>query len=516
MRKDLSGLKWADDGLMLRPRWTFEPEREQIERIVRQVLLLKAEEACEICFHASGSFNKLYRIKCSSTTLLFRASLPVDPHYKTASEVATIRYLQRNTKIPVPKIYAYSDDLTWNDEFGEMRPFEWILMEFMPGQSLGKRWRKLSMEAKSALVRRVAQFQVQLLTVQSPLFGIGSIYDQDADYQKTTISFENSTHRGRVTRHAFRLKEFHDNHRSGEQDGTIVPINAHQLTDSRWHLIKPNSNQEVVSEGSVSLVESEDSATIAPPSASFKLGRIVSPQQFWADNYWKPIHRGPYQSSQEWLRVTLSLTQSGQERVIQQSEDDEEVEEAKEIKKIADRLAALLPSVFLHEICGPVRTALKHIDLSMRNILVDDEGEITAIVDWECTPAVPLWLSLRLPNFLGDTYRLSRPVREMYADESEEAAEEAAEEGVDNEGKAPLYWIHLLEYELTVLRPVYLNEMKASYPSWGNLQGMMALADFEFAISRCSSGFGLGVIESWLDNWEKGGQYWSLIENLWA
>lgn len=122
MRKDLTGLEWVNDGLTLRPRWTFEPEREQVERIVQQVLILKAEEPCEIGFHASGSFNKLYRIKCSSNTLQFRASLPVDPHFRTASEVATIRYLQRNTKIPVPKIYAYSDDLTWNDDAGEMRP----------------------------------------------------------------------------------------------------------------------------------------------------------------------------------------------------------------------------------------------------------------------------------------------------------------------------------------------------------------------------------------------------------
>jgi ankyrin repeat protein/aminoglycoside phosphotransferase (APT) family kinase protein len=492
MRQIQTGLEWVDSGLTLKPRWTFEPKLEQIERIVRQVLGLRENETCKVSFHAQGTFNRLYRIECSSRTLLLRASLPVDPNFKTRSEVATIRYVQEISRIPVPKIYAYSVDLKWHDDAGEMQPFEWILMEFMPGQPLWNRWRKLSMEAKSALVKEIAHFQIELLTAQLPSSGIGSIYftqayEQHSDHQGIEISITVSADRRQVTSRAFRLKEAQDGHGKDEQD-------------KDWILCQIDSNQSVGS-----------STTFSSPK--FKLGRIVSPEQFWGDRITKAIIRGPYRNSQDWLQVKLSLILSDQERIIEASEDEDEIEEASQIKRVAERLNALLPSVFLHEKWSPVRTALKHIDLSMQNVLVDDEGEITAIIDWECVSAVPRWLSSQLPQFLVGRDRLSRPEREEYADESEDAAEEAAEEGVDNEGKAPLYWIHLLEYELTALRQVYLNEMETSYAEWDTEKGMRGLVDFELAVSRCSTGLGLGIIEDWLDDWEEG-NYWSLTERF--
>ena len=33
-----------------------------------------------------------------------RVSLPVDPYFKTAGEVATLQFVKKNTSIPVPQI----------------------------------------------------------------------------------------------------------------------------------------------------------------------------------------------------------------------------------------------------------------------------------------------------------------------------------------------------------------------------------------------------------------------------
>jgi aminoglycoside phosphotransferase len=66
-----------------------------------------------------------------------RVSLPVDPRYKTESEVATTEFVRQKTSLPVPRIIAFDSH---ENELG----FEWILMDMMPGLTLRKRWRKMS------------------------------------------------------------------------------------------------------------------------------------------------------------------------------------------------------------------------------------------------------------------------------------------------------------------------------------------------------------------------------------
>ena len=63
----------------------------------------------------------------------------------------------------------------------------------------------------------------------------------------------------------------------------------------------------------------------------------------------KAIIRGPYRNSQDWLQVKLSLIQPKQGRIIEESEDEDKIEEASQAKGVAERLSALLTSVFQHE-----------------------------------------------------------------------------------------------------------------------------------------------------------------------
>ncbi len=97
----------------------------------------------------------------------------------------------------------------------------------------------------------------------------------------------------------------------------------------------------------------------------------------------------------------------------------------------------------------------------MQNILVDGDGEITGIIDWECVSTLPLWRASEAPVFLKGRDRYQEPKRDEYApDNGEEDAGGLTKEALDNEGVNSLYWEHLLEYELTMLRGLFSEEMK--------------------------------------------------------
>jgi hypothetical protein len=129
-----------------------------------------------VAFLAEGAFNKLYTITQTSkadgdqpNAYIFRVSLPVEPFYKTASEVATLSFLRRQTSVPVPKVIAHCSTVE-----NELR-FEWILMEKIPGVSLRSLWSDMSLEAKTKIVRQVGWYVGELR--EKCLFdAIGSLY----------------------------------------------------------------------------------------------------------------------------------------------------------------------------------------------------------------------------------------------------------------------------------------------------------------------------------------------------
>ena len=103
------GLDWHDGGLDLEPRWTHEPSVEAIARVCRHHLGIDKEDACAVSFHAAGAFNRLYLVQSARGKMLMRVSLPVDPGRKTRGEVATLRFVRRNTNVPVHEVVAFSD-----------------------------------------------------------------------------------------------------------------------------------------------------------------------------------------------------------------------------------------------------------------------------------------------------------------------------------------------------------------------------------------------------------------------
>jgi len=158
------------------PRWPVDPDISVIESLSRNCLKILIERRLNVIFLAEGAFNKLYTISISSDggvesrlPYVFRVTLPVEPFYKTASEVATLSYVREHTSLPVPRIIAYNS--TTENELG----FEWILMEKIPGVSLKSVWHKMGMEVKERETRLVARY-VQQLYDRCSFDVIGNLY----------------------------------------------------------------------------------------------------------------------------------------------------------------------------------------------------------------------------------------------------------------------------------------------------------------------------------------------------
>lgn len=236
-------------------------------------------------------------------------------------------------------------------------------------------------------------------------------------------------------------------------------------------------------------------------------GELVARFFFWGQHFDYDIARGPFRSSYDWLKSYLEIIVKDQVAAIKEAEDEEDKKDAEATLALANRLAVLLPKIFPSLQCPPERTVLWHDDLSLSNILVDEEGNITAIIDWECVSAIPLWAATKMPKFLDGSSRDKEPKRQEYADETAEQSEapDSSEDGLDNEGKNELYWIHLMEYEMTQLRKVYHATMSQLRPDWDVQVSESALKlDFLGAVMRCGNGAYIKRTAQWVDLIERG------------
>lgn len=418
-------LEWEETLFNLIPHWKREPSLKVIESACRQQLKVPAEHPCTVSFYAAGTFNKLYLIVCAEQSSLMRVTLPVSPHYKTRGEVATLTWVREHTDIPVPKVIAFEDSS--DNAIG----FEWILMELMPGAPAYRRWRTMSMEQKSAIAKRVAEFQVQLSCYGLP----GSLF---------------------------------------RKIGTLDLENGQQNVETQRR--------------------------VSP-------GKLISHEFFMGNRLKYDVPRGPFRSSYDWLSSEIRLIILEQTAALEKAEDDNDREDAEEILGPAQRLLSLLPKVFPEDQEDDVVTALHHDDLNLHNILVNEQGEITAVVDWECVSAMPMWMATKTPEFLVGERREEEPIRDIYANEVPTESTGARNEGdvddLDNEGKNQLYWIHLMEYETTQLRAVYEASLRQLWPDWP-LEEDHIKVDFFEAVLQCSSGIFVKKVDRWVDNIERG------------
>jgi len=221
--------------------------------------------------------------------------------------------------------------------------------------------------------------------------------------------------------------------------------------------------------------QQKDSAAGRP----IDVGQLVTPEFFMGDNLFYNVPRGPFNSSHDWLAAQLNIILVHQTAILNKTDDEDEQEDAENSLSVARKLLSLAPKVFPPSPDVAETTALYHHDLHINNILVSDQGEITAVLDWECVSALPLWVATRPPKFLEEPVREEEPLAEDYADTVND----------------DLYGIHRMEYEATQLRKVYETRLKELWPGWP-LGEKDVEVDFYQAVSLCD-----GPWRKWVGKW---------------
>lgn len=213
-------------------------------------------------------------------------------------------WLRQWTDVPIPKVFALEDS---NENPIE---FEWVMMDFMPGDSLCKCWRKLSMIQKNAIVEQIADFQAHIMNpgVSQPQFNSIGTLDADASNLKS------------------------------------------------W-----------------------DQA-----QSCLKSSTMVSLPFFYSTHYNYDVPRGPFKSSHHWVYSLIQIVLLDYRQELQDAENDKDKRAAEFALNLAQRLLDRLPTIFPDQENIEDKTCLWHDDLSSFNTLVDSDGKITAILDWEC------------------------------------------------------------------------------------------------------------------------------------
>ncbi|KAE8376630.1 phosphotransferase enzyme family-domain-containing protein [Aspergillus bertholletiae] len=170
-----SSLKWHTTFAGSSPVWPSEPAISTIFSIASEALAahdarVEDRSSLAVNFFAQGAFNKHYEIVVPNhkDKFLFRVTLPVDPFFKTESEVATLAFLRQKTSIPVPEVVAWSS--TSDNALG----YEWVLLKKIEGVPLEQRWRSISMDTKLQICERLAAYATELRSL--PFDQIGSLY----------------------------------------------------------------------------------------------------------------------------------------------------------------------------------------------------------------------------------------------------------------------------------------------------------------------------------------------------
>ncbi|KAI9645259.1 hypothetical protein NHQ30_005994 [Ciborinia camelliae] len=242
------------------------------------------------------------------------------------------------------------------------------------------------------------------------------------------------------------------------------------------------------------------------------------------------VSQGPFTRSEDWIRAYLTLVLRLNEGYMKVYKSDPvKFEYCLHVIKRVKRLLKLLPSIFPVNEGTPEQSVLFHKDLSMGNILIDNDGSITGIIDWNNTSVVPIWRSCSLPKFLQGKERNEKPKPSQASDPKLFTGiidwnnafvvplwrscslpkflqgKERNEKPKPSQASDPkLYLQHLREYELTQLRPLFLKEMHNIAPTWTE-EYTNAIetgkADFWLATQNFQAHSRLGPADAWLSQW---------------
>jgi hypothetical protein len=483
------GLKWElNKWYEAEPTWTHDPNVETIVKLACHHLHFNQNDKCTADYFMQGALNRIYLIRCprggeAERCFIFRVSLPVDPGFKVSSDAATMSFMREHTDAPVPRVMAF--DSSHENELG----FAWTIMEMMPGRPLCFQWRYMTRQQKELLVKRVAEVVAQMF--RRKFHGIGNLYQVAADASPQR-------------KHCNGVKRT-------PKPENIAPMSS-QLKHRNNIKTVPQPENSAPADMSPLMAGSTRSSTngfdVNRHSPNYSVGRIVSMSFLWHKRVHYDVDRGPFACSYDWMAARLAFVITESEAIISDPTLDERQKAcARKFSLVAKGLEQQLVNFFPVKNSWssemiPEVTTLHHYDMSGYNVLADDDGALTALLDWDGVSTVPLWKACQMPEFL-----MSRYIDEMGDDslggvDGEYSAEQVAKD-------------EAIDLEKEQLRTSFLAEMERLEPQWVEVyKASVRSADFDKAVQLCDSLSRTDFVAEWLHDIEQGKEYWSLQQGL--
>ncbi|KAI5917578.1 kinase-like domain-containing protein [Camillea tinctor] len=202
------------------------------------------------------------------------------------------------------------------------------------------------------------------------------------------------------------------------------------------------------------------------------------------------------QIGETWTASRLRLLYSDLMFRMRELKNEDHRQTMMEMLVLVERLEAL-EGRFFHGTKTPVPTMLWHDNISLDNLLVDENGVLCGVLDWQCVSCLPLHDTCQFPAFLQQSSdRYDEPVMIRYL-------------SITSDGQGQLdatYWRHLKQFEITRLRLLFVDEMKSRCPGFVNAwmdKGALRLRDYEAAVQNCDNEYAYDIVRRWVEATEK-------------